>query len=80
MSLSRLVGLTIFEIKAAQGEVDNCGVLLFNEYILCEPLEVEDDIRRKSLQLESSELACRFLKNKYQQLLTTDQRVTQIPV
>ena len=39
-------GLTIGQLDAAEGKVDDGWVLLLDKVVLCETLDVQDEVRR----------------------------------
>ena len=55
--------LTITEVKTAQWEIHNRGILFFDKIVLGEALEMKHNVGRKFLTLEPSQLASRFLRN-----------------
>ena len=53
---------TLPEVEPAERKVDDCRILFFHEYVLGEPSEVENNIRRKLLTLVSSQSTRIFLR------------------
>lgn len=49
-------------VYAAEGKVDDGGVLLLNKVVLREALRVEDEIRRKAVKFVSLELIAELLR------------------
>jgi hypothetical protein len=39
-------GLTVGKLDSTKGEVDHCGISFFDEVVLCEPLDVQNEVRR----------------------------------
>jgi hypothetical protein len=59
--VDKIIRLTIREFDSTQGEVDHRGISLLNKVVLCEPLDVKDQIWGQGSEMMTLECRAKFL-------------------